>query len=118
MDINKLKELFSTMPDEDIKKFITKIESVGQIRREGICDNVQQMWTKAGTEARIAMIENAMEILMQCLKSDSTVNIFMGNAFIELATEIQAGAYLEYYAEQYKKIISPDNEELERMMKL
>jgi hypothetical protein len=38
--------------------------------------------------------------------------------FISMAVDAMADTYARYYVEGYKKSIAPDNEELERMLKL
>jgi hypothetical protein len=114
----KLKDLLKDVPLEELDKYIGKEEREHEIRRLALVQNISNMWNKAGTEARLGMLEHALATMMQCFNEDTPENLIKGSVFISMAVDAMADTYARYYVEGYKKSIAPDNEELERMLKL
>jgi hypothetical protein len=114
----KLKDLLKDVPLEELDKYIGKKEREHEIARHALLQGARNMWDKAGTEARMGMLEHALAIMMQCFNEDIPENLIKGSVFIGMAVDAMADTYAQYYVEGYKKSIAPDNEELERMLKL
>jgi hypothetical protein len=114
----KLKDLLKDVPLEELDKYIDKEEREHEIARDALLQGARNMWDKAGTEARMGMLEHALAIMMQCFNEDTPENLIKGSMFISMAVDAMADTYTRYYVEGYKKSIAPDNEELERMLKL